>query len=245
VAGPPKYELVRSQLLELIEGAEVGTAIAPERQLAAELGVSRMTLRRVIGDLVVEGRLTRRQGSGTFVAKPKIAQPLTMTSFSEDMRLRGLTPGARTLSLETMDAGARVGRWLEISPRDTILRARRLRLADGEPMAVETLHVPAAIVPGLSAADLEASSFYDLLGSRYGIALGVGLQTTEPTVLSDEEAAVLEVPVHSPAFLFERVTRDEAGRPVEYVRSLYRGDRYRLVTELLPLRSRPTQRSGV
>jgi GntR family transcriptional regulator len=245
VAGPPKYELVRSQLLELIEGAEVGTAIAPERQLAAELGVSRMTLRRVIGDLVVEGRLTRRQGSGTFVAKPKIAQPLTMTSFSEDMRLRGLTPGARTLSLETMDAGARVGRWLEISPRDTILRARRLRLADGEPMAVETLHVPAAIVPGLSAADLEASSFYELLGSRYGIALGVGLQTTEPTVLSDEEAAVLEVPVHSPAFLFERVTRDEAGRPVEYVRSLYRGDRYRLVTELLPLRSRPTQRSGV
>jgi GntR family transcriptional regulator len=245
VAGPPKYELVRSQLLELIEGAQVGTAIAPERQLAAELGVSRMTLRRVVGDLVVEGRLTRRQGSGTFVAKPKIAQPLTMTSFSEDMRLRGLTPGARTLSLETMDAGARVGRWLEISPRDTILRARRLRLADGEPMAVETLHVPAAIVPGLSAADLEASSFYELLGSRYGIALGVGLQTTEPTVLSDEEAAVLEVPVHSPAFLFERVTRDEAGRPVEYVRSLYRGDRYRLVTELLPLRARPTQRSGV
>jgi GntR family transcriptional regulator len=245
VAGPPKYELVRSQLLELIEGAEVGAAIAPERQLAAELGVSRMTLRRVIGDLVVEGRLTRRQGSGTFVAKPKIAQPLTMTSFSEDMRLRGLTPGSRTLSLETMDAGARVGRWLEISPRDTILRARRLRLADGEPMAVETLHVPAAIVPGLSAADLEASSFYELLASRYGIALGVGLQTTEPTVLSDEEAAVLEVPVHSPAFLFERVTRDEARRPVEYVRSLYRGDRYRLVTELLPLRSRPTQRSGV
>jgi GntR family transcriptional regulator len=245
VAGPPKYEVVRSQLLELIEGAEVGTAIAPERQLAAELGVSRMTLRRVIGDLVVEGRLTRKQGSGTFVAKPKIAQPLTMTSFSEDMRLRGLTPGSRTLSLEAIDAGARVGRWLEISPRDPILRARRLRLADGEPMAVETLHVPAAIVPGLTAEDLASSSFYELLGTRYGITLGVGLQTTEPTVLNDEEAAVLEVPVHSPAFLFERVTRDQGGRPVEYVRSLYRGDRYRLVTELLPLRSRSTQRSGV
>jgi GntR family transcriptional regulator len=101
------------------------------------------------------------------------------------------------------------------------------------------------IVPGLTAEDLATSSFYELLGTRYGVTLGVGLQTTEPTVLNDEEAAVLEVPVHSPAFLFERVTRDQGGRPVEYVRSLYRGDRYRLVTELLPLRSRSTQRSGV
>jgi GntR family transcriptional regulator len=241
VAGPAKYELVHSRLLALIDVSEVGAAIAPERQLAAELGVSRMTLRRVVGDLVREGLLTRKQGSGTFVAKPKIAQSLTMTSFSEDMRQRGLTPGARTLSLETIDAGARVGRHLEISPRARVLRARRLRLADGDPMAVETLHAPRDLVPDLSAEDLERCSFYELLASRYGITLGRGLQTVEPTVLSADEAAVLEAPVHSPAFLFERVTRDDGDQPVEYVRSLYRGDRYQLVTELQPARGRPSR----
>jgi GntR family transcriptional regulator len=126
-----------------------------------------------------------------------------------------------------------------------VVRARRLRLADGEPMALETLHAPCALVPGLTAEDLERGSFYELLATRYGIVLGVGLQTTEPTVLSDEEARVLDAPVHSPAFLFERVTRDGEGQPIEYVRSLYRGDRYQLVTELRSVRGRGAQRSRV
>lgn len=236
--GSSKYRRVRTALLDLVEGEEIGAAIPPERQLAAEFGVSRVTLRQVIGDLVAEGFLSRKQGSGTFVSKPKIAQSLTMTSFSEDMRRRGLTPGARTLSLEIATAGAGAGRWLEMSPQDNIVRARRLRLADGEPMAVEALHVPEVMVPGLASSDLERFSFYELLSDKFGVVLGEGLQTIEPTVLDESEAEVLQAPVHSPAFLFERVTRDTSGRPVEYVRSLYRGDRYRLVTELLPPRGR-------
>lgn len=235
-----KHEAVHAALLELIDGQEIGTVIPPERQLAAQFGVSRMTLRQVIAKLVAEGYLATRQGSGTFVAQPKISQPLTMTSFSEDMRLRGFTPGSRTLSLETNDAGARVGRWLEISPRESVVRTRRLRLADGEPMAVETLHAPAAKVPGLSAKELEEHSFYDLLRDTFGIRIAEGVQTVEPTVLSEDEAELLEAPVHSPAFLFERITRDTDGCPIEYVRSLYRGDRYRLVSELRA----PDLRSG-
>lgn len=229
-----KYDVVRAALLELVTSQPVGSSIPPERQLASDLGVSRMTLRRVIGDLVYDGYLTRRQGSGTFVGKPKIAQQLTMTSFSEDMRRRGFTPSARTLSLERTSAGAQIGRWLGISPTQEIVRARRLRLADGESMAIETLHVPAARVPGLTSKDLDHSSFYDLLRDRYGVVLGAGRQTIEPTLVDDQEAEILGVPLHSPAFLFERVTRDEDGCPVEFVRSLYRGDRYQLVTELHP-----------
>ncbi|WP_052667568.1 GntR family transcriptional regulator [Nitriliruptor alkaliphilus] len=229
-----KYEVVRTALLDLIAGETVGTAIPPERQLAEQLGVSRMTLRRVIGDLVFDGFLTRRQGSGTFVGKPKIAQQLTMTSFSEDMRRRGFRPSARTLSLEVTSAGARIGRWLDISPTAHIVRARRLRLADEETMAIETLHVPEELVPGLTRRDLDTTSFYDLLRERYGVALGGGRQTIEPTLVDEEEAAILDVPVHSPAFLFERVTRDTDERPVEFVHSLYRGDRYQLVTDLHP-----------
>lgn len=234
MAGTTKYETVRTALLDLVAGEQVGASIPPERQLASDLGVSRMTLRRVIGDLVYEGYLTRRQGSGTFVGKPKIAQQLTMTSFSEDMRRRGFHPSARTLSLEHTSAGVQVGRFLDISPTDRIVRARRLRLADGESMAIETLHVPEARVPDLSPDDLDRTSFYDLLRDRYGVVLGAGRQTIEPTLVDEQQAAVLEVPVHSPAFQFERVTCDEDGRPVEFVRSLYRGDRYQLVTELRP-----------
>jgi GntR family transcriptional regulator len=99
-------------------------------------------------------------------------------------------------------------------------------------MAIEDLHVRQTLVPGLAGAELENGSFYELLQSRYGITIVGGVQTVEPTVTNEEESALLGVPLHSPAFLFERVTRSSQGDLVEYVRSIYRGDRYRLVSEL-------------
>ena len=110
--------------------------------------------------------------------------------------------------------------------------AKRVRLADRETMAIETLHVRAALVPDLTAADLERGSFYELLRERYGVSIEGGVQTIEPTVTNEEESSALGVPLHSPAFMFERFTRDENGDTVEFVRSIYRGDRYRLVTDL-------------
>ncbi len=109
---------------------------------------------------------------------------------------------------------------------------KRVRLADHETMAIETLHVRESLVPGLTAADLEQSSFYDILQERFGIEIVGGLQTIEPTVTNEDESEALGVPLHSPAFLFERTTRSASGEIVEYVRSMYRGDRYKLVTEL-------------
>ena len=233
-----KQEEVRDLVRDLIESLEVGQAIPPERRLCEQLGVSRLTLRAALDDLVAEGLLTRRHGSGTYVSEPKIAQPLTLTSFSEDMRRRGMVPGSRTLELTVVPAGARLGRRLQLSPEEPVLRARRLRLADDEPMALEVLHVPAAMVPGLIRGDLENASFYEILEDRYGIAIASGTQTIEPTVTNEEESEALGVPLHSPAFLFERTTLSGSGRPVEFVRSFYRGDRYRLVTELVPRRGR-------
>jgi GntR family transcriptional regulator len=110
--------------------------------------------------------------------------------------------------------------------------AKRLRLADRETMAIETLHVREALVPGLTAGDLEGGSFYELLRTRYGIVISGGVQTIEPTVTNEEESQALGVPLHSPAFLFERVTRSQRDELVEFVHSIYRGDRYRLVTDL-------------
>jgi GntR family transcriptional regulator len=232
--GASKQELVRDTLLELVGGLEIGAAIPPERRLAAQLGVSRPTLRMAIDELVREGLLLRRHGSGTYVAEPKIALPLTMTSFSEDMRQRGMRPGSHILSFEEQSAGAKLGARLRVSPVDRVWAIRRLRLADAETMAIEFLHVPQRIAPGLTQRDLEGQSFYDLLAQRYGTVVVAGTQTIEPTVTNDEEAEVLGVPVHAPAFLFERTSTSDRGEVVEFVRSIYRGDRYRLVTELRP-----------
>lgn len=228
-----KQEQVRTRLLEMVDELQIGDAIPPERQLAGTLGVSRPTLRVVIDDLVRIGVLVRRQGSGTYVAEPKVPGPLTMTSFSEDMRRRGLEPSSRLLSFERQHAGAKLGAKLRVSPAEELWAARRLRLASGESMAIESLFFPCGLLPEVDRADLEGGSFYELLRGQ-GIVISSGSQTIEATVTTDEEAELLGVPVYAPALLFERLTVAEDGRPVEFVRSVYRGDRYQLVTELTP-----------
>jgi GntR family transcriptional regulator len=227
-----KQSQTRDQVFDLIEQVGVGQAIPSERQLSHDFGVSRLTVRAAIDELAREGYLVRRRGSGTFVSEPKIAQELTMSSFSEEMTRRGMKPGSKTLSLEVKHAGAYLGRCLHVSPSERIVVAKRLRLADDETMAIEVLHVPEPLVPGLTREDFDQMSFYDLLTQRYGIEIVGGFQTIEPTVTNEEESEVLGVPLHSPAFQFERTTRSEDGMIVEFVRSIYRGDRYRLVTEL-------------
>ncbi|MER6816998.1 GntR family transcriptional regulator [Spirillospora sp. NPDC000708] len=231
--GNTKRQAVRRELLAMLEGLEPGDALPSERRLVDELGVSRPTLRQAVDGLVAEGLLERRHGSGTYVAEPRIAVPLTMTSFTEDMIRRGMKPGGRVLSFRTETAGARIGRRLALPPTEEVFTIRRLRLADGAAMAIETLYLPRALMPGLRRDVLEGRSFYDLLRGA-GIVIASGTETIEPTVTTPEEAAELDVPVHTPAFLFERVTRNEDGRPLEYVRSLYRGDRYRLELDLRP-----------
>jgi GntR family transcriptional regulator len=229
-----KQALVRDEILGMLDELGVGDALPSERRLATDLGVSRPTLRAVIDELVREGLLLRRHGSGTYVAEPKIALPLTMTSFSEDMARRGMRPRSVVVSFECQSAGAKLGQRLQISPVDEVWVITRLRLADEETMAIEWLHAPRRLLPDLRREELATHSFYELLRVRQGIVIASGTQTIEPTVTSPEEAELLGVPVHSPAFLFERTTQSELGEVVEFVRSVYRGDRYRLVTELRP-----------
>src|SRR5215213_7859868 len=109
-----KQSQTRDRVIDLMERLGVGDAIPAERQLSVDLGVSRLTVRAALDELVREGYLVRRRGAGTFVSEPKIAQELTMTSFTEDMRRRGLTPASRTLGLDVVPAGARLGRVLHV-----------------------------------------------------------------------------------------------------------------------------------
>jgi GntR family transcriptional regulator len=224
-----KRERVRDHLLDLIESQASGSSIPPERELCRQLGVSRPTLRAAVDELARAGLLIRQQGRGTFTNRPKVTQNLQGSS---------LVPPAdgewrsRVLEFGTAAAGARLGARLRCSPGDPVLRAIRLRLVDDEPMAIERLHLPEQLVAGLQPADLETGNFYQLLRMRYEVVVADAVQGIEPTVTDVQESALLTVPLHSPALLFERTTRDLSGRIVEYTHSIYRGDRYRLTSHL-------------
>ncbi|CAL9357027.1 GntR family transcriptional regulator [Streptomyces pilosus] len=227
-----KRERVRDAILELVEARRPGDAIPSERVLCAELGVSRPTLRAAVDELVVAGLLVRQHGRGMFVAAEKITQELVSGRDSLTLPRAGGVWTSRVLEFRTLPAGARVGRRLRVSPAARIRCATRLRLVDGSPMAIEHLHVPADLVPGLTEEELEHGDLYEHFRDRHGVRVGEAVQSIEPTVLTRAEADLLDVPELSPALLFERLTGDTGGRPVEYVRSLYRGDRYRIVSRL-------------
>jgi GntR family transcriptional regulator len=229
-----KQRQVRTSLEELIATLSPGEPLPVERDLARDLGVARMTLRRAVDRLVAERRLIRRQGSGTFVAAPKVTQRLTATSFSADMRARGLRPGGHSVFARVAPAGGMRASLLGVSPHVNVLHVRRLRMADDQPMALEDLHVPSEIAPGLTGDDLENTSFYELLAQRYETPIVSGTQTVEPCLITAEEAELLGVGAGAPAFLFERTSRTADGRVAEFVRSIYRGDRYRIVVDIFP-----------
>jgi GntR family transcriptional regulator len=236
---PRKLSFARpkgEQLQEILEGViadlEPGALLPSERLLAERYGVARATVTQAIDDLVSRGLVYRVHGSGTFVAEPKFRQPLTLTSFTEDMRARGMNPGSVVRSQAVVPASEVVARHLALVPGTPVVHMERVRTADGEPMALERTHLPAQRLPGLEDADLTDASLYELMERKWGVRVAEADQWASVVRVTDEEAALLHVSAEQPALLFQRVTRDPAGTPVEYVRSLYRGDRYEVHTRL-------------
>jgi len=228
----PKYYGVKRQLLELTGVMTPGTAVPPERELAQRFGTSRTTVRQALAELAVEGRLLRMQGKGTFVAKPKVAQVLELTGYTEDMRAHGLQP--RTVILDTgyIVAEEQLAGYLSIRAGGRVLRVHRLRLADGEPMSIDVSYLPARRFPGLRRNLQKNASLYQTLTSAYGIELAEAEETIETALAGPEDARLLGVDVGLPLLLVSRHSFDASGSPVEWARSWYRGDRYKIVTRL-------------
>lgn len=225
VAGS-KSAALRDYLDGLLERELAPHARMPtERALAEQFSVNRLTVRQVLQRLEQEGRIYRSQGSGTFVAEPHVAKSLEFTSFTSDMISRGVVPGTQLLAVTTQAAGAKVGFSLSISPRDIVVCLDRLRLGDGRPMCVERTYHPADLVPGMAERDL-TGSLYDILTKDYGITLERAHQSIRATVLTEEEAKLLETAPFSPALHASRIVHDQRGRVVEFAKSIYRGDRY-------------------
>lgn len=230
----PKYYQVKRQLLELIETMPAGSPVPPERALAQRFSTSRTTVRQALTEMVVEGWLLRIQGKGTFVAKPKVTQVLHLTSYTQEMRSHGLHPATRILDVSYVNADERLAELLAIRPGGRVLRIERLRMANSEPMAVETAHLAARRFPGLRRQLDRYASLYEALASAYGVHLAEAEATIETVLATPEDARLLGIDVGLPLVLHSQHSFDSDGHPVEWVRSLYRGDRYKFVTRLRP-----------
>lgn len=241
LGGPvPLYYQLTEHLRERIAAGEwrPGDQIPTIRELCQQYSVSRMTVIQALNLLAREGLLVRRQGKGVFVAEPKVEHgPVRLLSFTEETLRRGHTPTSRVLLLERRPAEPDIAARLDLPPGETVVVLRRLRLADGEPMGVQTAFLPDRLCPGLADLTEPISSLYRLLQERYGLIPTRAVETYEPVRLDAATAALLGVPRGAPAFSVERLTRDQYNRPIEYVVSMLRGDRYKVVLEL--------QRTGV
>ncbi|HMJ34561.1 MAG TPA: GntR family transcriptional regulator [Baekduia sp.] len=224
----PKGEQLRSILEDLIGTLRPGDPLPSERELAERYDVARMTVRSEITRLAAEGLVERVQGRGTFVAEPRVAQAAALSSFTEDMRARGLTAGSRVLGQETVPADAVVSRGLEIDPGTPVVRLRRVRTADGDPMALEEAFLDAARFPDLAETSLEGASLFDVLENRFGVRFPTANQRVVAVEIVGEDANLLRVAPGRAGLKFHTILLDESERPLAYAWSLFRGDRYEI-----------------
>jgi GntR family transcriptional regulator len=230
----PLYSQVKELLRERIamQRDEQHDQLPSERELARDLGVSRMTVRQAVRELIAEGAIYTAPGRGTFVSAGDVTQQLGgLTSFSQEMTQRGLVPSSRTLeSVVTTDP--EVAEHLDLRPDEPLIRIRRLRLASDEPMAVETTHLPQALCAGVENIDLERASLYEVMQSTFRLRLGAATQRITAQSADAWVAGMLGLEPGDAVLVMERTTLLEDGRPVEFVRSWYRGDRYHLIVRL-------------
>jgi len=231
----PRYHQLKEIMRERIRAGEwkPGELIPSERELSEHYGISRMTARQAITDLVNEGVFFREQGRGTFVSAHKITQQLLhLTGFTEDIRARGQQPSTRVLSAQMAPADEFAAEQLRVAIGQPIFCLQRLRLADDEPLAIENSQIHFKGCERLMDEDLEGQSLYRLLETQYGQPLMEAEQELEAGTASEEDAQTLKIPVGSAVLFTRRTTFTDRNLPIEYAKSIYCGHKYIFYTHL-------------
>ena len=231
---PLYYQIQQFLLQQIRDGVfKVGEAILSEQEIAAQMKVSRMTVRQALKSLCSHGVLYSQRGKGTFVASAKLEKNFrNVLSFTEEMRNSGFRPSSQVLSFASAQADIKTAEALRIKVGEEVIGLRRLRLADGIPMAIESSHLPLDVCPDLLETFDPNKSLYERLAQHHGIHIAVTEEVVEAAVANSEESRLLKIRKRSPVFHFVRTSYLRDGRPVEYVNSTYRGDRYRIVNRL-------------
>jgi GntR family transcriptional regulator len=220
---------------EIADGdLRVGHQLPTEDTLIERFGVSRITVRRAIQNLVGRGLVEIRRGKGTFVAAPKITQELTeLSGFVEDMHAAGRKPTARVISKEIVTADATVASHLALTRGEHVVRIRRVRLADGIPLSFDETYLPLEIGKKIITNNLKVEPIFSLLERKYDIPLIEAEYKLDAVAAEPDVAAALRVKQRSPIFRVERTSYSTGSRPVDYERLHYRGDLVRFVTHLV------------
>lgn len=228
------YLRVKGHIVERIAQLRPGVLIPPERDLAVAYQTSRTTVRKAVAELVAEGRLTRRQGSGTYVAEPKLAWPLAVTGFGghAEAEAEGLRTRTTLLSTERVAASAELADRLGTRPGAEILSMQLLRSVNDAPMALECVHVSGRRYSGLEAKIASNGFTYDILREQISDRVAHAVETIETVPAAPREAALLGTEIGTPMLLVTQHGHTAQGEPVEWVQTWYRGDRYSFVAHV-------------
>ncbi len=228
----PMYYRIQQAILEQIQSGRLhqGTLLPSEAELAQQYQVSRITAKRALDELVRLGRAYRQQGRGTFVAQPRIREISGFRSFSEDISARGFTPSSEILEFKEIVPDPAVSSRLQQKEGEKVFLLKRLRLADQEPVAIETAYLPCSLCPGLLQEDLARNSLYAYLREKHQIVPTWGDAEIEAAMASKEEARLLKITGRIPVLLIRRVTFAANFQAIETVDSLYRSDRFTFYT---------------
>lgn len=230
----PIYYQLEEQIKGLINKGELtpGDMLPSEREYGERYGISRMTVRQAITNLVNERILYRVKGKGTFVMEQKLEQNLQgLTSFTEDMKARGLKAGVKLLSFNLVPAENKVAEQLDVKENDLVYEIKRIRLAEDIPMALEKVYLSKNRIQGLNE-EIIKGSLYNFIEDQLQLKIANAVQIIEATSANDEEAKLLQIEKDSPVLLMERITALENGENFEVVQSIYRADRYKFMIEL-------------
>lgn len=234
---PRYYQLANILRDRIAKGQWIARQPIPsERQLEKDFSVSRTTIRQSIDLLVRQGYLYREHGKGTFVSPQKLQKGISeLTSFSEDMKRRGIVPGQKILEIGYIKPGADICSHLEIpSSHEKVLCIERLRLGDDVPMGLQTSYYMLPEGETITREELEEyGSTYRILQEKFHLIPTEADETLEVALASPREAFLLQVQPGSPLLMSERTTYSQYRRVIEFVRILYRGDRYRYFAKLI------------
>lgn len=232
----PLYHQLKQILLEEIRSGKLkpDDRLPSEDEVATAYGVSTITVRRTLTDLAAAGYIRRERGRGTFILRPPIEHgPRELTSFSHEMLERGLHSSSKVLAHEVMAASPLISEKLRVGEGTEVFLLRRLRLADGEPMGIQTAHIPLALAPSLMNEDFSSASLYETLEQKFGLVPTHAREIHSAVMIQGEDATLLRSPEGSLGLAATRLTFLGDGRPFEFVTSVMRGDRYQIVLDLV------------
>lgn len=228
----PMYYQIQQQLLHMIQSSKLrpGDALPSEDELRRACGVSRMTARHALQALESQGFALRHKGQGSFVSQPRVEKDIMhLSGFTAEMRALGLKPSSRVLNAETVATTAEVASRLQIAIASPAFYLRRLRCADGLPVAIEEVWLAREQFPGIDKLDFTSVSLYQTLRERYGVRMSRADEIIEARSANRQQAELLDLPRNGSLLSITRTLWSVNGKPVETAQSVYRGDRYRAV----------------